>query len=353
MMLGLGVGGVAVGMFHLITHAFFKALLVSRRRLGDPRLHRGAGHPLPGRSAPLHAHHLCHLRGWNAGAVRLSAALLRLLEQGRNPARRPQLERLPGSVLPRIFGALLTAFYMTRQVCYVFFGKRREPEVRRIASRSRRSLHPPRTARESARDDGSADHSGLLRRRPRIHQYAGVALVYSFLFLLRRPERRPFSKHNVGSLLEPSPRLRPLRRSRLAAADAALVAHRPGRTRPRLVVLRPQADKPRRRPRCIGTAYAGESFMRSSIGSTSTSFTIGRSFRSPAGCADLSAWLDRRLWNGAVQAVRLLVTGLGRVDASLDKHAVNAGFDEGCRESLEADSSFPAFRTGECRTISA
>src|SRR3954469_7587974 len=27
MMMGLGVGGVAVGMFHLITHAFFKALL--------------------------------------------------------------------------------------------------------------------------------------------------------------------------------------------------------------------------------------------------------------------------------------------------------------------------------------
>ena len=27
MMVGLGVGGVAVGMFHLITHAFFKALL--------------------------------------------------------------------------------------------------------------------------------------------------------------------------------------------------------------------------------------------------------------------------------------------------------------------------------------
>ena len=27
MMAGLGIGGVAVGMFHLITHAFFKALL--------------------------------------------------------------------------------------------------------------------------------------------------------------------------------------------------------------------------------------------------------------------------------------------------------------------------------------
>src|SRR5206468_12939556 len=30
MMMGLGVGGVAVGMFHLITHAFFKALLFLR-----------------------------------------------------------------------------------------------------------------------------------------------------------------------------------------------------------------------------------------------------------------------------------------------------------------------------------
>ena len=27
MFMGLGVGGVAVGMFHLLTHAFFKALL--------------------------------------------------------------------------------------------------------------------------------------------------------------------------------------------------------------------------------------------------------------------------------------------------------------------------------------
>ena len=34
MMMGLGVGGVAVGMFHLITHAFFKALLFHGRGIG-------------------------------------------------------------------------------------------------------------------------------------------------------------------------------------------------------------------------------------------------------------------------------------------------------------------------------
>ncbi len=38
MMAGLGMGGVAVGMFHLITHAFFKALLFHGRGLGHSRL---------------------------------------------------------------------------------------------------------------------------------------------------------------------------------------------------------------------------------------------------------------------------------------------------------------------------
>ena len=38
-------------------------------------------------------------------------------------------------------GALLTAFYMTRQVCYVFFGNRREPAASRSTARPRRALH--------------------------------------------------------------------------------------------------------------------------------------------------------------------------------------------------------------------
>ena len=38
MMLALGVGGWVAGLFHLITHAFFKSLLVHVLRLGDSRL---------------------------------------------------------------------------------------------------------------------------------------------------------------------------------------------------------------------------------------------------------------------------------------------------------------------------
>ncbi len=37
MFLGVGVGAFAAGIFHLMTHAFFKALPLPRLRLGDPR----------------------------------------------------------------------------------------------------------------------------------------------------------------------------------------------------------------------------------------------------------------------------------------------------------------------------
>ena len=49
MMAGLGMGGVAVGMFHLITHAFFKALLFMGAGSVIHGCPRRAGHPPHGR----------------------------------------------------------------------------------------------------------------------------------------------------------------------------------------------------------------------------------------------------------------------------------------------------------------
>ncbi len=151
MMLGLGVGGVVVGIFHLITHAFFKALLF----LGAGSVIHGCTEeqqdiPLPGRPAPPYADHLCNLCGWHAGIVRLPTALLRLLEQGRNPPRRPRLERLGGAVLSRshirraadrlLHGDPPSLLRLLRK-------SSREPEASRIAARSRRTLSssPTRT----------------------------------------------------------------------------------------------------------------------------------------------------------------------------------------------------------------
>ena len=61
-----------------------------------------------------------------------------------------------------VFGALLTAFYMTRQVCYVFFGY----------WRGHKPAHEsPAVMTAAARDPG------LLRHGARRYRNAGVAVV--------------------------------------------------------------------------------------------------------------------------------------------------------------------------------
>ena len=100
MMMGLGVGGVAVGMFHLITHAFFKALLFLGAGVDHPRLLRRAGHPQDGRNRKLMpvtfaTYAIAMLALWRLSVV------LRLLEQRRDPSRSASLEHLPTAVLHR------------------------------------------------------------------------------------------------------------------------------------------------------------------------------------------------------------------------------------------------------------
>ena len=51
MFLAMGVGAFAAGAFHLMTHAFFKALLFLGSGVGHPRDGRRAGHAEDGRAA--------------------------------------------------------------------------------------------------------------------------------------------------------------------------------------------------------------------------------------------------------------------------------------------------------------
>lgn len=123
MMAGLGMGGVAVGSFHLITHAFFKALLFMGAGSvihgchdeQDVRTMGGLARTMPRTFVP-YAIGMLALSGfpiffsgfWSKDAI---------LEAGKHWS---------GSQVPfymLVAGALLTAFYMTRQVSYVFFGE--------------------------------------------------------------------------------------------------------------------------------------------------------------------------------------------------------------------------------------
>jgi NADH-quinone oxidoreductase subunit L len=125
MMAGLGMGGVAVGMFHLITHAFFKA-----------QLFMGAGSVIHGcheeqdirRMGGLWSKMPWTFATYAIGMLALCGVPIffsgfwskdGILEAG------SMWSVSKGPFYMLVFGALLTAFYMTRQVGYVFFGSYR------------------------------------------------------------------------------------------------------------------------------------------------------------------------------------------------------------------------------------
>ena len=129
MMMGLGVGGVAVGMFHLITHAFFKALLFlgsgsiihGCHEEQDIRKMGGVKKYMPVTFA-TYAVGMMALAGVPFFAGFFSKDEILHAAHGWHASHWPFYLGL--------VGALLTAFYMTRQMCYVFAGNFRGGEQR-------------------------------------------------------------------------------------------------------------------------------------------------------------------------------------------------------------------------------
>jgi NADH-quinone oxidoreductase subunit L len=57
-------------------------------------------------------------------------------------------------------------------------------------------------------------------------------------------------------------------------------------------------------------------------------------------------WLDRWLWNGAVQAVAFVVVGLSWVDQFFDEYVINAGFDNACEGLTGGGGLFSRLQNG-------
>ena len=124
MMMGLGAGGVFVGMFHLLTHAFFKALLFL-----------GAGSVIHGSHEEQDITKMGGLRktmpltfaAYGIGMMALAGVLplsgFWSKDEILHATSHWGYSKIP--FLLGLFGAFLTAFYMTRQMFYVFFGESR------------------------------------------------------------------------------------------------------------------------------------------------------------------------------------------------------------------------------------
>ena len=147
MFVGVGVGAYATAMFHLMTHAFFKALLFLAAGHRDPPPRRRAGHPQDGRAQGRDAADDRRVPRRFAGARR-DPAPLRLLLEGLDPrrsvgARRLRLRTVRGGARRRLPDRDLRVPALLRRL------RRRAVRLRPRARRRSRT-------RRGAADDDSA-----------------------------------------------------------------------------------------------------------------------------------------------------------------------------------------------------
>jgi len=125
MMLGLGAGGYTAGMFHLMTHAFFKALLFLGAGSVIHAMHTNSIKEMGGLARVMPSTYWTFLIGTLALAGVFPFA-------GFWSKDEILLEVLHHNPILFAFGALtsfLTAFYMFRVILYTFMGTTRSPRV--------------------------------------------------------------------------------------------------------------------------------------------------------------------------------------------------------------------------------
>jgi NADH-quinone oxidoreductase subunit L len=125
MMVSLGVGGVAAGIMHLLAHGFFKALLF----LGSGSVIHGChGEQDIGKMGGLRRLMPVTFGTYAIGMMALSGVPLIFSGGWTKEEILHATAHWPRSHAPyflMLAGVVLTALYMTRQMIYVFFGRRR------------------------------------------------------------------------------------------------------------------------------------------------------------------------------------------------------------------------------------
>ena len=295
MFVGLGVGGVAVGIFHLLTHAFFKALLFL-----------GAGSVIHGSHEEQDIRRMGGLRRsmpvtfvtYAIGMMALAGVPLLFSgfwskDEILHGAWVWQPSKWP--FVLTAFGALLTAFYMTRQVVWVFFG-------------------PSRAAHK-------AHESPAVMTVP-----LAILAVFSVLLgALGTPIFPWFQTYLAGhttaveSTVEVGVLLTMLFSTVVVTAGLALGWWLYGR-QPLLDPVEPDPLE-RWRPDWFGVLQ--RKFFIDELYDVSV-------VRFNDWSARTARWLDDIIWSGAVTAVSYLVLGLSWVNRLVDEFVVNLWFDRSC-----------------------
>jgi len=312
MMAGLGLGGVAVGMFHLITHAFFKALLFlgagsvihgcheeqDIRRMGGLR----ADMPLTFATYAIGMLALCGFPIFFSGFWSKDGIL--------EAAWHSPIIKGPFYLL--VFGALLTAFYMTRHVCYVFLGYWRGHQ----------------TAHESSK---------VITLPLVILAFFAMALgligtpAWPWFHALLEGRAAAFS---FRSLIEPS--------FLWLMATSSLVVFLGLGFGWRLYGNKtPQPDEPDALEKSVPWLWAplrDRLYVDELYGITVIAFY--------AWWARVADWIDRRVWGGVVAAVARIFALWAQLNRLLDVNWVDGGFDKTCEELSEGGGLLASIESG-------
>ncbi len=322
MMMGLGVGGPAVGMFHLLAHAFFKALLflgagsVIHGCHGEQDIRRMGGlrKAMPATFA-TYAVGMMALAGfplvfsgfWSKDEI-LHAAL----------AWSPS--RLPFAL--GLFGAFLTAFYMTRQMWFVFFAP---------------AAHPAARHGHDTRPDAAAPHESPPVMTVPLAILAGATVAMS---LLATPAWPWFHAYLGGHL------------DQLHVgwdADGAVLA---------TMALSTVAV-------ALGTGVSWRLYSRSATGTDAVERLVPRLFGALRGrlyvdgfyaatvfrlnraAATAFDWIDRFVWGSLVGSTAWIATGCSWLGRLLDDAGINPGFDAGCAGTRGTGRLVSLFQNGQ------
>jgi NADH-quinone oxidoreductase subunit L len=343
MFLGLGVGGVPVAMFHLITHAFFKALLF----LGAGSVIHGCHEEQDiGRMGGLRKYMPLTFATYAIGMMALSGVPLLFSgfwskDEILHSAFLWQPSRWPFYL--GVFGAFLTAFYMTRQMYYVFFGSCRLHLGRTTASEQVTVEHGGTNAGDHAASEivNSPHESPPVMVVPLIVLAAGTVLLSIF----GTPLWPAFEAYMAGHIahLEVSQTIRTDTILVMIISTAVVATgiwigwwlyakySQPcaEESPDALEKLEPDLFTVLRNKFYVDELY---------------DYTIVRFHRFSA---QIARWLDTTVWEGLVILVSYVVLGVSWLSRLIDEFLVNAGFDEGCRAVRRGGGLFSQFENGQ------
>jgi NADH-quinone oxidoreductase subunit L len=312
MMAGLGMGGVAVGMFHLITHAFFKALLFM-----------GAGSVIHGCHEEQDIRHMGALKGsMRATFVTYAAGMLALCgfpllsgfwskdgilgaAHGWGPSHWPYFLL--------VFGALLTAFYMTRQVSYVFFG--------------------------NWRGHGHAHESPAVMTVP-LAILAFFAVTLGAIGTPSWPWFRAFLESRATAGIESEPGVMALM---VTSSVIVLIGLGLGwLIYGNKTVQAEDKDALERAVPPVWAVLRDKFYVDELYGATVIAFY--------GWWAKVADWLDRRVWGGIVAGVAFLFRGWAHLNRLIDVNWVDGGFDKGCEELANGGGLLARVQNGRVQT---